>query len=77
MPDVRTERAWTEHLPAHSNGPVLDDELLAAETWRRFGGAKGSLARGRAVAGLPMYLLVSSPNISPSSSPPPKGADVL
>ena len=29
MPDVRTDRAWTEHLPAHSNGPVLDDEILA------------------------------------------------
>ncbi len=34
MPDVRTERAWTEHLPAHSNGPVLDDELLANEQAR-------------------------------------------
>jgi len=28
LPDTRTERSWLEHEPVHSNGPVLDDELL-------------------------------------------------
>ena len=46
---------------------------------RRFDDVMGFLpspGRGRAMAGLPMYQLVSSPNISPSSSPPPKASDV-
>ncbi|MEL7314641.1 MAG: glutamate synthase large subunit [Cyanobacteria bacterium J06559_3] len=29
LPDVRTDRAWLNHGDVHSNGPVLDDELLA------------------------------------------------
>ncbi len=30
LPDTRSDRAWLQHSPtAHSNGPVLDDELLA------------------------------------------------
>ena len=28
LPDVRENRAWLEHETVHSNGPVLDDELL-------------------------------------------------
>ena len=30
LPDTRAERAWLSHEPVHSNGLVLDDELLAA-----------------------------------------------
>ena len=29
LPDVRRDRAWLEANPVHSNGPVLDDQLLA------------------------------------------------
>lgn len=29
LPDVKTDRSWLEHESVHSNGPVLDDELLA------------------------------------------------
>ncbi len=29
LPDTRENRSWLEHEPVHSNGPVLDDELLA------------------------------------------------
>jgi glutamate synthase (ferredoxin) len=29
LPDTRSDRAWLTHEPVHSNGPVLDDELLA------------------------------------------------
>ncbi len=29
LPDVRTDRSWLNHEEVHSNGPVLDDELLA------------------------------------------------
>ncbi|MFN5856493.1 MAG: glutamate synthase-related protein [Pseudanabaenaceae cyanobacterium] len=30
LPDTRTDRSWLEHSPtSHSNGPVLDDEILA------------------------------------------------
>ncbi|MEN9248776.1 MAG: glutamate synthase-related protein [Gloeomargarita sp. GXS_bins_116] len=29
LPDTRTNRSWLHHEPVHSNGPVLDDELLA------------------------------------------------
>jgi len=29
LPDVRTHRAWLEHELVHSNGPVLDDQILA------------------------------------------------
>ncbi|MBW4654308.1 MAG: glutamate synthase subunit alpha [Kaiparowitsia implicata GSE-PSE-MK54-09C] len=28
LPDTRTDRAWLTHETVHSNGPVLDDELL-------------------------------------------------
>ncbi|MGF1512932.1 MAG: glutamate synthase-related protein [Elainellaceae cyanobacterium] len=28
LPDVRQERAWLEHEAVHSNGPVLDDQIL-------------------------------------------------
>ncbi len=28
LPDTRTERGWLHHEPVHSNGTVLDDELL-------------------------------------------------
>ncbi|MBR8827641.1 MAG: glutamate synthase large subunit [Gomphosphaeria aponina SAG 52.96 = DSM 107014] len=31
LPDVRENRAWLHHEDVHSNGPVLDDELLADE----------------------------------------------
>ncbi|MEO0803033.1 MAG: glutamate synthase large subunit [Cyanobacteria bacterium J06642_2] len=29
LPDTRTDRTWLEHEDVHSNGPVLDDELLS------------------------------------------------
>lgn len=29
LPDAREDRAWLNHEPVHSNGPVLDDQLLA------------------------------------------------
>ncbi len=29
LPDTRTDRSWLIHEAVHSNGPVLDDELLA------------------------------------------------
>ncbi|HEY9887138.1 MAG TPA: glutamate synthase large subunit, partial [Candidatus Obscuribacterales bacterium] len=29
LPDVREDRAWLHHGDIHSNGPVLDDEMLA------------------------------------------------
>nr|WP_088894532.1 glutamate synthase large subunit [Leptolyngbya ohadii] len=29
LPDTRTDRSWLEHTEVHSNGPVLDDEILA------------------------------------------------
>ncbi|PSN19724.1 glutamate synthase large subunit [filamentous cyanobacterium CCP5] len=29
LPDVRADRGWLDHGPVHSNGPVLDDQLLA------------------------------------------------
>ncbi|MCT7985114.1 glutamate synthase large subunit [Laspinema sp. A4] len=29
LPDTRGDRSWLNHGPVHSNGPVLDDELLA------------------------------------------------
>ncbi|MBF2003453.1 MAG: glutamate synthase large subunit [Synechococcales cyanobacterium M58_A2018_015] len=29
LPDTRNDRSWLEHAPVHSNGPVLDDEILA------------------------------------------------
>ena len=28
LPDVREDRSWLQHEKVHSNGPVLDDELL-------------------------------------------------
>ena len=28
LPDTRSDRTWLEHEAVHSNGPVLDDELL-------------------------------------------------
>ena len=28
LPDTRTQRDWLHHEPVHSNGPVLDDQLL-------------------------------------------------
>lgn len=30
LPDVHSDRQWLNHEAVHSNGPVLDDELLAA-----------------------------------------------
>ncbi len=29
LPDVKSDRSWLNHEEVHSNGPVLDDELLA------------------------------------------------
>jgi glutamate synthase (ferredoxin) len=29
LPDTRTDRSWLNHEPVHSNGVVLDDEILA------------------------------------------------
>ncbi|WP_204139764.1 glutamate synthase-related protein [Halomicronema sp. CCY15110] len=29
LPDVSTDRTWLEHVGIHSNGPVLDDKMLA------------------------------------------------
>ncbi len=29
LPDTRTDRRWLQHDDVHSNGPVLDDEILA------------------------------------------------
>jgi len=29
LPDTRDDRTWLRHGPAHSNGPVLDDTILA------------------------------------------------
>jgi glutamate synthase (ferredoxin) len=29
LPDTRSDRSWLEHETVHSNGPVLDDDLLA------------------------------------------------
>ncbi len=32
LPDTRTDRHWLHHEEVHSNGPVLDDEILADAT---------------------------------------------
>lgn len=32
LPDTREDRSWLNHEPVHSNGPVLDDQLLAEPT---------------------------------------------
>lgn len=29
LPDTRSDRSWLDHESVHSNGPVLDDEILA------------------------------------------------
>ena len=29
LPDTREDRAWLTHEAVHSNGPVLDDDILA------------------------------------------------
>jgi glutamate synthase (ferredoxin) len=29
LPDVKENRSWLEHVPVHSNEPVLDDQILA------------------------------------------------
>ena len=29
LPDGREDRSWLNHEAVHSNGPVLDDEILA------------------------------------------------
>lgn len=29
LPDTRTDRSWLNHADVHSNGPVLDDDILA------------------------------------------------
>lgn len=31
LPDTRQDRTWLQHEPVHSNGPVLDDQLLSRE----------------------------------------------
>ncbi|NEP19015.1 MAG: glutamate synthase subunit alpha, partial [Leptolyngbya sp. SIO4C1] len=31
LPDTRRDRSWLEHETVHSNGPVLDDEILARD----------------------------------------------
>ncbi|TVQ47685.1 MAG: glutamate synthase large subunit [Gloeocapsa sp. DLM2.Bin57] len=28
LPDVKSDRSWLNHISVHSNGPVLDDEIL-------------------------------------------------
>ncbi|MEB3357861.1 MAG: glutamate synthase-related protein [Synechococcales bacterium] len=28
LPDVRQDRSWLDHEPVHSNGPILDDQIL-------------------------------------------------
>jgi glutamate synthase (ferredoxin) len=36
LPDVKIHRTWLDHGDIHSNGPVLDDEMLAdADVKRR------------------------------------------
>jgi len=29
LPDVKSDRTWLQHTEVHSNGPVLDDQILA------------------------------------------------
>jgi glutamate synthase (ferredoxin) len=32
LPDTKTDRTWLDHGDVHSNGPVLDDEILADQS---------------------------------------------
>ena len=43
LPDTKTERNWLEHETVHSNGPVLDETLLADELVTSAIASQGSL----------------------------------
>ncbi|MBV5260685.1 glutamate synthase subunit alpha [Synechococcus moorigangaii CMS01] len=45
LPDVRDDRAWLNHGEVHSNGPVLDDEILADAAVQQAIREQGSLTK--------------------------------
>ncbi|MGF1570578.1 MAG: glutamate synthase-related protein [Nodosilinea sp.] len=49
LPDSRTDRAWLTHEAVHSNGPVLDDEMLADADLQRAIQTQGSVSKSYTV----------------------------
>ncbi|MEL6224246.1 MAG: glutamate synthase large subunit [Cyanobacteria bacterium J06627_8] len=49
LPDVRTDRSWLQHEGVHSNGPVLDDELLRDPEIQAAIANQGSVSKSLAV----------------------------
>ena len=45
LPDTRSDRAWLTHGGVHSNGPVLDDEMLADAELRAAIASQGTVAK--------------------------------
>jgi glutamate synthase (ferredoxin) len=45
LPDVRNDRTWLDHEDVHSNGPVLDDQLLADPAIIEAIGTQGSVTK--------------------------------
>ncbi len=45
MPDSTTNRSWLSHPGVHSNGPVLDDDLLADAEIQAAIGGQGAIAK--------------------------------
>jgi glutamate synthase (ferredoxin) len=44
LPDTRQNRSWLTHAAVHSNGPVLDDEILASPAVQQAIAQQGSVA---------------------------------
>ncbi|OKH19069.1 glutamate synthase-related protein [[Limnothrix rosea] IAM M-220] len=49
LPDTRTNREWLDHGGIHSNGPVLDDEILADEAVQKAIREQGALTKEIAI----------------------------
>ncbi len=45
LPDTRQDRTWLNHESVHSNGPVLDDELLASADIQQAIAEQGQVSR--------------------------------
>ncbi|MBD2102453.1 glutamate synthase large subunit [Leptolyngbya sp. FACHB-261] len=45
LPDTREDRTWLTHEPVHSNGPVLDDELLSDAEIQKAIAEQGNLTK--------------------------------
>ena len=49
MPDTRENRSWLDEQPVHSNGPVLDDTLLADADIERAIATHGTVSKSFAI----------------------------